>query len=44
MRYVHETLQAVDLFCGVGGLTHGLRRARIDLAARIDLDGTSRLA
>ncbi len=44
MRYVHETLQAVDLFCGVGGLTHGLRRAGIDVAAGIDLDGTCRFA
>ena len=29
---------AVDLFCGVGGLTCGLQRANIDVVAGIDLD------
>lgn len=29
---------AVDLFCGAGGLTHGLRQAGIDVAAGIDID------
>ena len=31
---------AVDLFCGVGGLTHGLRSAGIKVIAGIDLDPT----
>lgn len=37
------SIRAVDLFCGVGGLTHGLIRGGIDVAAGIDLDGECRL-
>lgn len=29
---------AIDLFCGVGGLTHGLRKAGITVAAGYDID------
>lgn len=29
---------AVDLFCGAGGLTHGLRQAGLEVAAGVDLD------
>ena len=32
----------VDLFCGVGGLTHGLARGGIQIAAGIDIDPTCR--
>lgn len=35
-----HTISAVDLFCGVGGLSYGLREAGIRIAAGIDLDGT----
>lgn len=31
-------VSGVDLFCGVGGLTHGLRKAGIKIRAGIDLD------
>jgi DNA (cytosine-5)-methyltransferase 1 len=31
-------ISAVDLFCGVGGLTYGLAQGGIDIAAGIDLD------
>lgn len=31
-------IRAVDLFCGVGGLTHGLRQAGIDVVAGVDID------
>jgi DNA (cytosine-5)-methyltransferase 1 len=31
-------IRAVDLFCGVGGLTHGLARAGIEVVAGIDID------
>jgi len=31
-------LQAIDLFCGVGGLTHGLQCAGIDVRLGVDLD------
>lgn len=35
-------INAVDLFCGVGGLTHGLLRGGINVTAGIDLDATCR--
>lgn len=37
-------IKAVDLFCGVGGLTHGLENARIDVVAGVDTDPRSRFA
>ncbi|MBQ95107.1 MAG: DNA (cytosine-5-)-methyltransferase [Actinobacteria bacterium] len=36
------TIAAVDLFCGVGGLTHGLTRAGIDVRLGVDLDPACR--
>lgn len=33
---------AVDLFCGAGGLTHGLLKAGIPVRAGYDIDGTCR--
>lgn len=35
-------ITAVDLFCGVGGLTHGLVRGGIQVTAGVDLDPNSR--
>jgi DNA (cytosine-5)-methyltransferase 1 len=35
-------ITAVDLFCGVGGLTHGLVRGGIDVVAGIDVDPSCR--
>lgn len=35
---------AVDLFCGVGGLTHGLIRAGIPVSTGIDVDASCRYA
>ncbi len=35
---------AVDLFCGVGGLTHGLIKAGVRVNAGVDIDETSRYA
>ena len=32
-------MKALDLFCGVGGLTHGLARAGWEVVAGIDIDG-----
>ena len=35
-------IAAVDLFCGVGGLTHGLTNAGIDVKLGVDLDPSCR--
>ncbi|HIR89830.1 MAG TPA: DNA cytosine methyltransferase [Candidatus Fimimorpha faecalis] len=35
---------AVDLFCGIGGLTYGIRKAGIVVAAGIDIDPTCQYA
>ena len=35
-------ITAVDLFCGVGGLTHGLVRGGIKVAAGVDIDPACR--
>jgi DNA (cytosine-5)-methyltransferase 1 len=37
-------IQAVDLFCGVGGLTHGITQAGIPVIAGIDIDPTCEFA
>jgi DNA (cytosine-5)-methyltransferase 1 len=37
-------ISAVDLFCGAGGLTHGLLRAGVDVHAGIDIDEAARFA
>ena len=34
----------VDLFCGIGGLTHGLKLAGLDVAAGFDIDPTCKYA
>ena len=39
-RRVH----AIDLFCGIGGLTHGLRLGGVEVKAGIDNDRTCRYA
>ena len=31
-------ISAVDLFCGIGGLTHGLQLAGIPVAVGIDVE------
>ena len=40
----NNTISAVDLFCGAGGLTCGLAMAGIEVAAGIDIDGNSKYA
>ncbi|CFB68502.1 TPA: DNA cytosine methyltransferase [Yersinia enterocolitica] len=37
-------IKAVDLFCGAGGLTHGLKTAGIDVVAGFDIEETCRFA
>ena len=38
------TISAIDLFCGVGGLTRGLQDAGIDVIAGVDVDPTCKYA
>lgn len=38
------TIGAVDLFCGIGGLTYGLRSSGIDVVAGFDLDASCKYA
>lgn len=37
-------IAAVDLFCGAGGLTHGLINSNVDVVAGIDIEGSCRYA
>ena len=39
-----RTIHAVDLFCGIGGLTHGLKVAGVAVRAGIDTDPTCQYA
>lgn len=39
---MRQTITAIDLFCGVGGLTHGLSQAGIDVRLGVDIDSASR--
>lgn len=39
---MRPSVAAVDLFCGAGGLTHGLRKAGIPVAAGYDIDASCR--
>lgn len=40
----NNTICAVDLFCGVGGLTHGLRKGGVNVVAGVDNDGACAFA
>lgn len=41
---IEPKIAAVDLFCGVGGLTHGLKKAGINVRAGVDLDKSCKYA
>ena len=36
--YYQPTIKAIDLFCGTGGLTYGLKKAGIDVTLGFDID------
>jgi DNA (cytosine-5)-methyltransferase 1 len=40
--FTNEQISCIDLFCGVGGLTHGLIRGGIKVLAGLDLDSQCR--
>ena len=42
--FMNKKFVAIDLFCGVGGLTHGLQKAGIDVRVGIDNDNTCKFA
>jgi DNA (cytosine-5)-methyltransferase 1 len=44
MARVTTEIAGVDLFCGVGGLTHGLERAGVDVRLGVDIDPECRYA
>ena len=44
MNNQSKSISAVDLFCGVGGLTYGLQQAGIPVNAGLDIDATCRYA
>ena len=35
-----KSIKAIDFFCGAGGLTHGLKKAGIDVFAGVDLESS----
>lgn len=39
-----KEVKVIDLFCGVGGLTHGLKQVGFDVVAGYDIDETCRYA
>lgn len=41
---MNQKISAVDLFCGIGGLTHGLESSGINVVAGIDVDKTCKYA
>jgi DNA (cytosine-5)-methyltransferase 1 len=41
---VHNSIEVVDLFCGVGALSHGLRRSGLKVLAGFDIDESCRFA
>jgi DNA (cytosine-5)-methyltransferase 1 len=44
MVSVSPIIKAVDLFCGAGGLTHGLQQAGIEVTAGYDIEESCRFA
>jgi DNA (cytosine-5)-methyltransferase 1 len=41
---IYNEISVIDLFCGIGGLTHGLKKAGIEVKAGIDFDKSCKYA
>lgn len=41
---MHYAISAIDLFCGVGGLTHGLQLAGVPVVAGFDVENSCKYA
>ena len=41
---MRDDIKVVDFFCGIGGLTHGLRKAKLNVVAGVDSDGSCKFA
>ena len=41
---INKKVSAVDLFCGIGGVSYGFQQAGIDVKAGIDFDNTCKYA
>jgi DNA (cytosine-5)-methyltransferase 1 len=41
---MNKNIEAVDLFCGIGGLTYGLRKVGVDVIAGLDNDSSCKYA
>ena len=44
IKVKNKKIVAIDLFCGVGGLTHGLQKSGIEVVAGIDSDSSCKYA
>ena len=40
MKQTSPKIKVIDLFCGIGGLTHGLVKEGLDVVAGIDNDNS----
>ena len=40
MKKSNQKIKVIDLFCGIGGLTHGLIKEGLDVVAGIDNDSS----
>ena len=42
MDKIPNSVQCIDLFCGVGGLTHGFQKVGLNVKAGFDIDPATR--
>lgn len=44
VKNLQKQIKVIDLFCGIGGMTHGFVKANIPVSAGFDLDNTCKFA